>query len=56
MDIQISIQQSADDQEIDITQRCCWESHRTLGIRENLAGIYKTEYAHLLAKGIQLRS
>jgi hypothetical protein len=51
MDIQISIQQSADDQEIDIVQRCCQESHRTLGVHDNPASIYKTEYAHLLAKG-----
>jgi hypothetical protein len=51
MDIQISIQLSADDQEIDIVQRCYQESHPTLGVHENPASIYKTEYAHLLAKG-----
>jgi hypothetical protein len=50
-DIQIFIQQSADDEAIDIAQRCCQESHRTLGVHENPAGIYKTEYAHLLATG-----
>jgi hypothetical protein len=49
-DIQISIQQSADNQGIDIAQRCCQESHRTLGLHEKPAGIYKTEHAHLLAK------
>ncbi len=54
MDIQISIQQSADDHEIDIAQRCRQESHRTLGVHENPAGIYKTEYAHLLAKGSKM--
>jgi hypothetical protein len=43
LDIQTSVQQSADDLERDITQRSCMTSHRTLGIRENPAGIYKTD-------------
>jgi hypothetical protein len=34
MDIQISIQQSADDQEIDIAQRCCQDSSHAGGSRE----------------------
>jgi hypothetical protein len=38
-------------QKIDITQRCCTTSHRTLGALENPAGISKTEYTHLVTKG-----
>jgi hypothetical protein len=34
----------------DIAQRCYQESHRRLGVHENPAGIYKTEYTHLLTK------
>jgi hypothetical protein len=42
----------ADEQEIDIAQRSCQESHRTLiGVHENPAGIYKTEDTHLLTNG-----
>jgi hypothetical protein len=36
LNIQISLRQSANDQEIDITQRCCTTSHRTLGVHEIL--------------------
>jgi hypothetical protein len=49
--IQISLRQSADDQAVDITQRSCTTSHRTLGVHENHAGNYQTEYAHLVNKG-----
>jgi hypothetical protein len=51
LNIQISLRQSADDQEIDIKQRCFTTSHRTLGVHENPAGNYQTEYKHLLSKG-----
>jgi hypothetical protein len=49
--IQISLRQSADNQEIYITQRCYTTSHRTLGVRENPGGIYNTEYTHLGTNG-----
>lgn len=44
LDIQISLRQSADDQDINITQRSCTKSHRKLAVHENSAGSYKTEY------------
>jgi hypothetical protein len=49
LDIQISL--GAKDQEIDIKQRSCTTFHRTLGVDENPAGIYKTEYTHIVTKG-----
>jgi hypothetical protein len=39
------------DQEIDIKQRSCTTFHRTLGVDENPAGIYKSEYTHIVTKG-----
>ena len=54
MDLQISIRQSADNTEIDITQRCCQTSHKTLGVHENPAGIYTTEYQHLISKSLNM--
>jgi hypothetical protein len=52
LDIQISVRQSAEVQEIDITQRSCATFHRTLlGVDESLAGIYKTEYTYIVTKG-----
>jgi hypothetical protein len=51
LNITISLRQSVDDQDVEITQRCCTTSHRTLGVHENPSGNSRTEYEHLLAKG-----
>jgi hypothetical protein len=51
LNIQISLRKSADDQDIDITQRCCTTSHRTLGVHENPSGSLQTECKHLVSKG-----
>jgi hypothetical protein len=46
-----SLLQSADDQHVDITQRSCTESHKTLGVHDNPFSNHRTEYDHLFAKG-----
>jgi hypothetical protein len=50
LSIQISLRQSADDQDIDITQRCCTTSYRTLGVHENPSDNLQTECEHLVSK------
>jgi hypothetical protein len=51
LNIQISLRQSADNQDIDITQRCCTTSHCTLGVHENPSGNLQTECDHFVSKG-----
>jgi hypothetical protein len=52
LDIQISLQQSADDQEIDTTQRSCTTSHRTLGVHENPLAFVKLSL-HILSPRVR---
>jgi hypothetical protein len=47
LDIQISLRQSADDQESDIPQRSYTISQGTPGVHESSASDYKTEYTNL---------
>jgi hypothetical protein len=51
LNIQISLRQSTDYQHVDITQRSCMESHKTLGVHDNPVSNHRTEYNYLFAKG-----
>jgi hypothetical protein len=51
LNIQITLRQSTYAQDVNITQRCCTASHRTLDAHENPPGNLQTELEHLLSKG-----
>jgi hypothetical protein len=56
LNFQISLRQSADDQQVDITQRSCMESHKTLGVHDNPVSNHRTEYDHSLTRGRKWRN
>jgi hypothetical protein len=54
MGLELEIRSSQDGSMNHIRQEDCQESHRTLGIQENPAGIYKAEETRLRQKGLVL--